>query len=689
MTRRFSHAVLSITVSFAAAGCHRDPAAAAAQAIARGDQYVSARQFDEAIIEYRRAIQFTPARADAHVKLANAYAARGESGLAYAEYSRATDLDPTLADAQIAAGNLLLEAGQFDEAKARAEEVIAADPRDARAHILMGNALAGLHDGSQAVRQMEQAVALDPSSPDGYSALGSIQFAVANPSAGASFEKAVSLQPRSVDARIGLANYHWSAGDHATAEQDLASALEIDPSSAAAHRGLALMYALDKRPDAAEPHFKALAAQSPEGRLALADFYAGTDRLNDALGVLSPLAADEKLGRVARMRTAGILQRQGRRDEALATADALIKAQPSDADAHSLKARLLLTPPANTDAAWNEAIAAVGDNPDSAAAQFTRGLAARAKGDQATAEAAFKRTLSLDPRAEAAQVQLASVLLSRGDAPGAESAADAALALRPDDLDAAIVLAKSLRAEGELNRARREVMSSLARHANAGALWIELGEIELAAHRLPEAREAAAHARSAESDDNEDVQVLAARVAAASGNAADAEQGLLGVIQHHPERLDAYETLAAYYAGHDRAADALARYRALAARVPDQPGPATMVGILLAAGNDRAGARAQYEAVLARHPRAPVAANNLAWMLAEEGKYDDAVRWASVAADGLRGRPEPQDTLGWIYLKTDRPADALAAFERASSAAPQEPLYAQHVAQAKKALKGR
>jgi predicted Zn-dependent protease len=281
------------------------------------------------------------------------------------------------------------------------------------------------------------------------------------------------------------------------------------------------------------------------------------------------------------------------------------------------------------------------------------------------------------------------VLLSRGDAPGAESAAEAALTLRPDDLDASVVRAASLRADGELDRARREVMSSLARHANAGALWIELGEIELAAHRLPEAREAVAHARAAAPDNNEDVQVLAARIAAAGGKGADVEQPLLEVIQRHPERLDAYETLAAYEADHDRTADALARYRALAARVPDQPGPATMVGILLAAGNDRAGARAQYEAVLTRHPRAPVAANNLAWMLAEEGKYDEAARWAAVAADGLRGRPEPQDTLGWIYLKTDRPADALAAFERASSAAPQEALYAQHVAQAKQALAGR
>jgi Tfp pilus assembly protein PilF len=111
-----------------------------------------------------------------------------------------------------------------------------------------------------------------------------------------------------------------------------------------------------------------------------------------------------------------------------------------------------------------------------------------------------------------------------------------------------------------------------------------------------------------------------------------------------------------------------------------------MIGILLDAANDHAGARAQYEAVLAQHPRAGAAANNLAWMLAEDGRFEDALHWAGVAADALHGRAEPQDTLGWIYLKTDRPRDALAAFERAISAAPREPLYAQHAAAAKKAL---
>src|SRR5262249_19582567 len=151
---------------------------------------------------------------------------------------------------------------------------------------------------------------------------------------------------------------------------------------------------------------------------------------------------------------------------------------------------------------------------------------------------------------------------------------------------------------------------------------------------------------------------------------SDAEQRLLDIIRRDPGRLDAYESLAANYVKAGESAAALDKYRELASRAPDQPGPATMVGILLEAANDRAGARAQYEAVLAKDPRAGVAANNLAWMLADDQRYDEALRWVQVATDTLRSRPEPFDTLGWIRLKMHQPTEAIAAFSQALTLAP-------------------
>jgi tetratricopeptide (TPR) repeat protein len=117
----------------------------------------------------------------------------------------------------------------------------------------------------------------------------------------------------------------------------------------------------------------------------------------------------------------------------------------------------------------------------------------------------------------------------------------------------------------------------------------------------------------------------------------------------------------------------------------------TMVGMILEAKGDRAGARKQYEAVLAKDPRAGVAANNLAWMMSEDGDLDNALKLATVATEELRDRPEPHDTLGSIYLQKQLPVHALPAFQRAVELAPQNALYKKHLeeAQARSADAGR
>src|SRR5262249_11091845 len=184
-------------------------------------------------------------------------------------------------------------------------------------------------------------------------------------------------------------------------------------------------------------------------------------------------------------------------------------------------------------------------------------------------------------------------------------------------------------------------------------------------------------------------KVLAARTDLAQGADASAEQRLLGVIRSHPDRLDAYEMLAANYMKEGKMAAALEKYRAIVSRAPESAGPATMVGILLGSSGDVAGARAQYESVRAKAPRAGVAGNNLAGILGQDGQYDDALRWARVAVETLRMRPEPQDTLGWIELKSNRPVEALAAFERALSLAPQNLVDKDHAAAARKIVNGK
>ncbi len=76
-----------------------------------------------------------------------------------------------------------------------------------------------------------------------------------------------------------------------------------------------------------------------------------------------------------------------------------------------------------------------------------------------------------------------------------------------------------------------------------------------------------------------------------------------------------------------------------------------------------------------------MAANNLAWLYAEEGeRLDDALRLAQSAAARLPNNAEIQDTIGWIYYKKELPALAVSAFQRSIEQAPENPLYHYHLA---------
>jgi tetratricopeptide (TPR) repeat protein len=104
-----------------------------------------------------------------------------------------------------------------------------------------------------------------------------------------------------------------------------------------------------------------------------------------------------------------------------------------------------------------------------------------------------------------------------------------------------------------------------------------------------------------------------------------------------------------------------------------------MAGMLHEARGDKSRARQVYEEILARDGRAGVAANNLAWMYAQEGKLDDALRLARIAQAELRRRPEGEDTLGWIQLRRGLTSEAIAAFSRALERAPNNPVYHYHL----------
>src|SRR3954463_13610580 len=78
-------------MSMSAASCRTDPESARREYLASGDRYANHKQYREAIVQYRNAIQQDPQFGEARFKLAEAYMQVGDVQQASREYVRAAD----------------------------------------------------------------------------------------------------------------------------------------------------------------------------------------------------------------------------------------------------------------------------------------------------------------------------------------------------------------------------------------------------------------------------------------------------------------------------------------------------------------------------------------------------------------------------------------------------------------------
>ena len=210
----------------------------------RGNAYFEEKRYQEAIVEYRGALQADPKLGDVRLKLGDAYMRRQRpSQCAPRIRPRGATCLPNTHRRPGQGGKLLLLARQFEDAKARAERAIELDRKNVEAQIIRGNALAGLKDFDAAMAEFQDAIALDPTQTTAYSNLGILQLAKGNKDeAEATFKRAVDAAPQSLVARFALANFYSAAGNIPEAENTLKAALQIDPINVEANRALGLFY---------------------------------------------------------------------------------------------------------------------------------------------------------------------------------------------------------------------------------------------------------------------------------------------------------------------------------------------------------------------------------------------------------------------------------------------------------------
>jgi tetratricopeptide (TPR) repeat protein len=680
-----------------------------------GDAFAAQGKTAEAIIEYRNALEKEPKAGEVRVKLAEAYLKTGDAVKAVQEYARAADLLPG-AEVQIKSGNLLLLARRFDDAKARAEKALAIDGNNVEAEILLANSLAGLKDLDGAVAQLEEALRLNPDRSATYSNLGEIELGRGRREAAEqAFRRAVELAPNTAAPRLSLANFYSVTGQLPAAEEQLKAALKAEPDNALVHRISATFYLASNRRDEAEPHLRRVVelTKSTAAALMLADYYVAQRREAEARKTLEPLATASESAAEADVRLAILDRAGGHFDEAAKRLDRVLSKNAKDLQALLLRSSFLLSDN-KPDEALKVASSAVEAHPESVSGFYMVGRIQAARHQTAAAITAYQQVLKLNPLAADAKIALARLQLAAGETDSSVAMAEEALKTQPENGDARLALVQGLirrgdlqRAEADLNVLKAKYPNSAAVHTQAGmllglkgrtlearaefdrALQLEPNSIEaigglvaldVSARKIPEAR-ARVDALVASPTARPVALMLAARTYAAAGDLATAEKTLRRVLSVDPSYLSAYGALGQLYARQGRLDAALTEFEALADRDPKPVAALTLVGMILDSQGNTAAAQKKFERVLQLDAQAPVAANNLAWIYAENGgNLDLALQLAQTAKRKLPDVAEVNDTLGYIYYKKDLVQLAIPALQLALAKDPANPTFRYHLA---------
>jgi tetratricopeptide (TPR) repeat protein len=183
--------------------------------------------------------------------------------------------------------------------------------------------------------------------------------------------------------------------------------------------------------------------------------------------------------------------------------------------------------------------------------------------------------------------------------------------------------------------AARRVAALLAKRPDSAHLHAMRGRIALAADELDAA--VAAFERALALDPNESLAL----------------SGLALVHQHRGELAQAIEAM-----------------RKAAAAAPETSDYAYMTARMVLDQGDRAAGRKELERVVLQHPDSVAAANDLAFLLAEESSDLAAALRHAERAVRLDPSPETLDTLGFVKLRQGAAEEAVGMFERALSRRP-------------------
>jgi tetratricopeptide (TPR) repeat protein len=588
---RSKRTALSVAVGILIlSGC--SPQAREARALAQGKKEFQAGNYQVAIIHFKNAVGVAPKDAEPYYQLGLAYLASRDINTAGSYFHKATELNPKHAGAQLKLAELMSTSQAKDmveEAQKRTKDVLALLPEDTDALDVLAFTELRLGQPDSAEAHLKEALRKSPNSLRSSIALAQSRMARKDV-AGAeeALKQAAAQAPKSPEPRDYLGGFYLALGKTAEAEHEYRQALEIDPKHGPALLALAAMQMRAGHADQAEQTYRLISALPEKQYKPIhALFLLQTGKRDQAVAEFEKLVKsdpDDRNLRTDLVRAYLALNRIGDAEKVLT---AVLKKNGLDTDALLQRSRLYLASAKYTEA-QNDLDRVLHFRNDSAEAHYLLSKVYLGRGEASLRQQELGQALKLDPKLLGIRLELAQTLLASGAAQSTLQLLDEAPQEQKGTVGVVVKRNWALLALGRTAEARKGIDQMLS------------------TGKVPEASLQDAVLKLSQKD--------------YAGARASAERAL----SKNPEDVRALHALVLSYSAQNQMPEGLQKVREYAGRQPKSAGVQQFLGQVLLSSGDRVGARKAFEAAMADNPGLLTAEIAVAQMDIVEGKRDEA-----------------------------------------------------------------
>ena len=676
------------------------------------------RHFTEALAAYQQLVKLDPQDDEAYYQMARLHLQSGKAedvSLAHQALLKVIKLKPSRIDAQLDLARLYLLGGQPARARLYVDGVLATQPMHPEAHLLRGQSLVREDRPTEGMAEFRKVIEEDPTR-----ALGFLDLADAHAkrqdyvAAEAVLREGLQANPRSIEIRMALGGLLESMSEASKAADEYRAGIAVIPNSGALYFKLATLMERQQRVGEAEAVYRRWIDALPDdvqGHVALAHFYRSMGRMKEALTSYQLAKQVDSSSQIAREALITFYLDTGRLEEAGHETDALLKDNPNDPGGRTLQARLRIEQGAAGEAVplLQELIREV---PRSATVHQYLGIAWAQLRQLPQALSELKEARALDPQSSDIHTTLAQVYLAQGSLSLAIQEGQEALRSSPHNMAAVRVLGEAQLLAGDTKQAQQLFKALVSVLPHDPLLHHRLGIIsraqqhpaeaithfEQALERDPQFMDAIEHiaailvsegkVRQARERVSRQISTapknallydLLGRLWAVSHNFMEAEAAFRTALSLDGTALPPYANLGELYTRQGKISQAIKEFETMLAKNPQQVSTLMILGILHEQRNDFARAATRYEEALKLQPKFAPAANNLAWILIDQGgDKERALLYAETARAAMPRDPRIADTLGWIYYHKQMYQKSSSLLKEAVDQFPDQPVILYH-----------